>query len=142
MRRYLPAIHRAIAEHGWTASTSGLRSAIEHLAREAAALNTSRDSALGRTPSRAAMQRANEALMKVERALIRPQGLRTRPWFRNLIYVADENNGYANMALPSINEAIRANNAPLTQTEINDLAQRFVLAAQAVADARSALGAP
>jgi len=77
--------------------------------------------------------------MGVERALIRPQGLKTRPWFRNLIYVADENNGYANMALPSINEAIRANDQTLTRSEIEDLASRFDRAAQAVADARAAL---
>ena len=63
--------------------------------------------------------------MQVERALIRPEGLRTRPWFRNLIYVADENNGYANMALPSVNEAIRANDETLTRNEIADLAARF-----------------
>jgi len=75
----------------------------------------------------------------VERALIRPQGLRSRPWFRNLIYVADENNGYANMAMPSINEAIRASDEALTRGEIEDLASRFDRAAQAVVDARSAL---
>ena len=46
--------------------------------------------------------------MQVERALTRPEGLKSRPWFRNLIYVADENNGYANMVLPSVNEAIRS----------------------------------
>jgi len=79
--------------------------------------------------------------MQVERALIRQEGLKSRPWFRNLIYVADENNGYANMALPSINEAIRANDETLTRAEIADLANRFDRAAQAVADARAALGA-
>ncbi|MGH2899001.1 MAG: transferrin receptor-like dimerization domain-containing protein, partial [Solirubrobacteraceae bacterium] len=68
-----------------------------------------------------------------------PEGLRTRPWFRNLIYVADENNGYANMPLPSINEAIRANDETLTRSEIADLASRFERAARAVADARAAL---
>ena len=77
--------------------------------------------------------------MQVERALIRPQGLRSRPWFRNLIYVADENNGYANMAMPSINEAIRASDEALTRGEIEDLAGRFDRAAQALVDARSAL---
>ena len=77
--------------------------------------------------------------MRVERALTRPEGLRTRPWFRSLVYVADENNGYANMPLPSVNEAIRANDARLTTTEVEDLTARFEGAAQAVADARDAL---
>lgn len=139
MRRYLPAIDRAVAQHRWSGSTSALRGAIDRLEREAAAFNSARDSALAGNPSAASMQRANEALLRVERALTRPEGLRTRPWFRNLIYVADEDNGYANMALPSINEAIRANNSSLTEREVADLASRFDQAAQAVADARSAL---
>jgi N-acetylated-alpha-linked acidic dipeptidase len=142
MRRYLPAIERTVSDRRWNASTSALRASIDRLEREGAAFNAARDSTLARAASKSAMQRANAALMRVERSLIRPQGLRSRPWFRNLIYVADENNGYANMALPSINEAIRANDASLTQSEIADLAQRFDRAAQAVADARAALAAP
>lgn len=141
MRRYLPAIDRAVAERHWSASTGALRTAIDRLEREASAFNAARDSALASNPSATSAQRANAALLQVERALIRSQGLRTRPWFRNLIYVADENNGYANMALPSINEAIRANDAALAQSEIADLASRFDRAAQAVTDARAALGA-
>jgi N-acetylated-alpha-linked acidic dipeptidase len=77
--------------------------------------------------------------MQVERALTRPSGLRTRPWFRNLIYVADENNGYANMALPSVNEAIRSADETLTRNEIQDLAAHFDRAAQALTQARTAL---
>jgi len=77
--------------------------------------------------------------MRVERALTRPEGLRTRPWFRSLIYVADENNGYANMPLPSVNEAIRANNENLTRAEIDDLTARFERATQAVTEARESL---
>ena len=124
---------------GEDASTAALRSAIDRFEREGAAFNAARDSALaGSVPSQT-LQRTNRALMQVERALIRPQGLRTRPWFRNLIYVADENNGYANMALPSVDEAIRANDETLTRTELDDLAARFNGAAQAVADARTVL---
>ena len=77
--------------------------------------------------------------MQVERALTRPEGLRTRPWFRNLIYVADENNGYANMAFPSVNEAIRTGDAALTQREIDDLARRFDAASSALDDAATIL---
>ena len=40
-----------------------------------------------------------------------------------------------------MNEAVRANDAALTQSEIADLASRFERAAQAVADARTALHA-
>ena len=64
----------------------------------------------------------------------------TRPWFRNLIYVADEDNGYANMVFPSVNEAMRANDAERTAREIADLAAHFDAAAAALAAARREAG--
>jgi N-acetylated-alpha-linked acidic dipeptidase len=140
MQRYLPAIDRALASHKWNASTSALQAAISGMEQEATAYSAARDRALaaGIMPreQRAAV---NRALLGVERALTRPEGLRTRPWFRNLIYVADENNGYANMVFPSVNEAIRANDERLTATELADLAQRFSAATRAIAAARAAL---
>jgi N-acetylated-alpha-linked acidic dipeptidase len=139
MRRYLPPIERAMADKKWGASLGALRTAIDRLEREGTSFNAARDSALRSTPSNETLQRTNRALMQVERAMTRPQGLRTRAWFRNLIYVADENNGYANMPLPSVNEAIRANDETLTRAEIADLTSRFDQAAQAVAQAREAL---
>ncbi|HEX3865631.1 MAG TPA: M20/M25/M40 family metallo-hydrolase [Gemmatimonadaceae bacterium] len=139
MLRYLPPIDRAVAQRHWAAPTTALRASIDRLEQEATMFNAARDSALAGVVSTATLQRTNQALLQVERAVTRPQGLKTRPWFRNLIYVADENNGYANMALPSINEALRANDEALTKTEIADLASRFDRAARALADARAAV---
>ena len=111
MRRYIAPVDRAIAAHHWTASTSALSTAIDRLAQAAQAFNSARDAALAAGVSSSTAARTNAALMQVERSLLRPQGLKTRPWFRNLIYVADEDNGYANMVFPSVNEAIRANDS-------------------------------
>jgi N-acetylated-alpha-linked acidic dipeptidase len=141
MRRYVSPLDRAIAGRHWNAPTSALSGAIDRLEREGAAFNAARDSALAATVGRQVLERTNRALLQVERSLIRPEGLRSRPWFRNLIYVADENNGYANMALPSVNEAVRSNDEALTRSEIADLAHRFDQASQALADARAALRA-
>ena len=140
MQRYLPAIDRELTIHKWNASTEALRAAISGMEREASAYSAARDRALasGSLP-RERQVAVNAALLGVERALSRPEGLRTRPWFRNLIYVADENNGYANMVFPSVNEAIRANDERLTTQEIADLAQRFEAATRAIAAARAAL---
>ena len=66
-------------------------------------------------------------------------GLRTRPWYRNLIYVADENNGYANMPFPSVNEAIRDDDDELAVRELWDLTRRFDTATRALTQARKAL---
>ena len=142
MQRYVPVMDRQIASRGWNVSTAGLRVAIGRMEREAASLAVARDAALARTPSRSRLRAANAALREVERALIRPSGLRTRPWYRNLIYVADENNGYANMPFPSVNEAIRDDDEGLAVLELTDLAQRFDAATRALTHARTALTAP
>jgi N-acetylated-alpha-linked acidic dipeptidase len=139
MRRYIAPIDNAISGHHWTTSTSALSASIDRLDQAAQAFNSARDAALAGGVATATVARTNAALLQVERSLLRPAGLKTRPWFRNLIYVADENNGYANMVFPSVNEAIRANDAALTQSEIADLAGRFDRAARALDDARAAI---
>jgi len=139
MRRYIAPIERSVSDRKWTVSATTLRAAIDRLEREAAAFNAARDSVLGSSSAPQQFERVNAALLAVERALTRPQGLKTRPWFRNLIYAADENNGYANMVFPSVNEAIRSGDEALAKSELDDLARRFDAAAQAVSDARVAL---
>jgi N-acetylated-alpha-linked acidic dipeptidase len=140
MQRYLPALDRSLSSKSWNASTSALRDAIGRMEREARAFSTARDAMLAKgAPDRARRAAVNAALLGVERALVRPEGLRTRPWYRNLIYVADEDNGYADMIFPSVNEAVRANDQRLTVTEITDLAQRFDRAAEALTAARTAM---
>ena len=140
MRRYVPAIDSAIAKKKWSASTGALGQALDDMEREAGLFSAARAGALvPGTITRERQTAVNSALLGVERALTRPEGLRTRPWFRNLIYVADENNGYANMVFPSVNEAIRANDERLTTSELADLAQRFAAATRAIVAARNAL---
>jgi N-acetylated-alpha-linked acidic dipeptidase len=142
MRGYLPAIDRALAKHSWSGSSKAIADAVERMERAAVEYTATRDAALARgAPPKDVRVRVNRALLRVERALTRPEGLRTRAWYRNLIYVADEDNGYANMVFPTINEAIRAGDAALTRREIDDLATRFDAATRALVDARAALTA-
>ena len=141
MQRYLPALDRALAAKRWSASSAALRDAIAAMETEAVGFTAARDRVLASgTPAPDRLAAVNAALLGVERALVRPEGLRTRPWYRNLIYVADVDNGYANMVFPSVNEALRANDERLTGTEIADLATRFAGATRALASARAALG--
>jgi N-acetylated-alpha-linked acidic dipeptidase len=135
MRRYLPAVDQAIGARKWQTSSSSLSTAFDRMARSATAYAATRDSALTRTLTPQTRAAANAALLRVERSLTRPEGLRTRPWYRNLIYAADENNGYANIVFPSVNEAIRTGDSALTQREIDDLARRFDAASSALEDA-------
>jgi N-acetylated-alpha-linked acidic dipeptidase len=143
MKRYVPGVTKAIGEKGWSTSAAPLATAIDQMEQAATEFNSTRDAALANgTPSKSVRGNTNAALLRVERALTRPEGLRTRPWFRNLIYAADENNGYANMVFPSVNEAIRSGDRALVEREIADLASRFQAATRAIQDATSALGGP
>lgn len=139
MRRYLAPIDRNLQAKGWAGSSAPLAQAIDRMERAALAFAEARDAALraGLAPAR---QRAtNAALLRVERAMTRPEGLRTRPWYRNLIYVADVDNGYGNMVFPSVNEAIRYGDAALFERELADLVQRFDAATAAIEAARTAV---
>ena len=140
MRAYVPRVDSAAKASGWMLDTSALSAAISRMEQAATAFNGARDSVLAHgAPSRDVDVRTNAALMRVERAFTRPSGLRTRPWFRNLIYAADEDNGYANMVFPSVNEAIRAGDHDLAARELADLVTRFDAATHAIDDAAAAV---
>jgi N-acetylated-alpha-linked acidic dipeptidase len=139
VRGFLAPLQRAITHKGWQVSLDSLRLATERMERAAAGFATSRDSILQGLPAKGRLDRANAALLRVERALTRAEGMRTRPWYRNLIYASDENNGYSTMTLPSINEAIRDGDAVRVSHEIADLVSHLDTATQAIADAHAAL---
>jgi N-acetylated-alpha-linked acidic dipeptidase len=50
--------------------------------------------------------RLNQALRGAERALLVPQGLPHRPWFRHVIYAPGEYTGYAAVVIPGVNAAL------------------------------------
>jgi len=139
MRGYLPALDSAFAKGGMPRD-SALAAAIGRMDAAATRFAAARDSVLARgAPAKATAMRANAALLQVERALTREQGLRSRPWFRNLIYAADEDNGYADIVFPSVREALKSGDRALTASETADLAKRFDAAAAALDRATAAL---
>jgi N-acetylated-alpha-linked acidic dipeptidase len=142
MRELSTTAARNIAARHWSdVSTASLDSAIGTMESAASAFNAARDAALARGVSANSRKQANASLMKVERAFVRPQGLPVskREWFRNVIYAADNDNGYANIGLPSINEAVQAGDKSLTVHEIADLAERFRNAAEILTQAARSL---
>jgi N-acetylated-alpha-linked acidic dipeptidase len=141
MRRYLPALDSTFRARGYTAlTTDALRGAIDRMERAGVGMARAREEVLARrVPDRRTLERANTSLRRVERALTRRRGLRSRPWFRGLIYAADENNGYANVVFPSVQEAVRANDRRLAEQELADLATRFLAATDALLNARDIL---
>jgi N-acetylated-alpha-linked acidic dipeptidase len=132
MRRFGAQVERAIADKHWQVSTTSLSAAIGRMEDAAVAFNAARDRALTAQLPTPRLKEINAALLQVERQLTRPEGLATRSWFRNLIYASDENNGYATMVLPSVNEAIRLGNESVVQREVADLASHFDAATRAL----------
>jgi len=65
--------------------------------------------------------RLNQTLIAAERAMLMPQGLPQRPWFRHAIYAPGQYTGYAAVVIPGVNEAIDAKDAPLTGQQLQAL---------------------
>ena len=139
MQRFARQVETSIADKKWSVSAAALTSAIARMEDAAVAFNTARDHALTAQPSQSTLRAVNAKLLQVERELTRPEGLTTRPWFRSLVYASDENNGYSTMVLPSVNEAIRANDQKSVDKELTDLGRRFDAATRVLRDAAAAI---
>jgi len=142
MRRFGSQVDQAIADKKWNVSTAALSAAIARMESAAIAFNTARDRALTAQLAPGTAKQVNASLLETERQLTRSKGLVTRPWFRNLIYASDENNGYATMVLPSVNEAIRAGDQVVVGQELTDLARRFDAATRTLQVATDLLRRP
>jgi len=60
----------------------------------------------------------NRALREAERALLLPNGLPGRPWFRHAIYAPGRYTGYAATVIPGVNEAIDAGDLQATEQQL------------------------
>lgn len=141
MRRYLAPLQRSLATKGWdSTAVRPLADAINGMIAAGRRFEQQRNSALRADLPRGTREAANSALLKVERALARPAGLKRRPWYRSLIYAADIDNGYANVVFPGVSEEIRYGDQQAAKSEIDDLAARFTDATAALDEATRALG--
>jgi N-acetylated-alpha-linked acidic dipeptidase len=78
----------------------------------------------------------NRALRGVERALLLPEGLPHRPWFRHAIYAPGEYTGYAAVVIPGVNEALDKGDAERARQQLAILAAALERAAQALNEYR------
>jgi N-acetylated-alpha-linked acidic dipeptidase len=72
----------------------------------------------------------NRALLGAERALLVPEGLPHRPWFRHAIYAPGEYTGYAAVVIPGVNEALDKGDAERTRQQLAVLAAALDRAAK------------
>jgi N-acetylated-alpha-linked acidic dipeptidase len=76
--------------------------------------------------------RLNQALRRAERALLVPEGLPHRPWFRHSIYAPGEYTGYAAVVIPGVNEALDKGDAERVRQQLEVLTAALDRAAKAL----------
>jgi N-acetylated-alpha-linked acidic dipeptidase len=74
--------------------------------------------------------RLNEILRGAENALLIPEGLPTRPWFKHSVYAPGRYTGYAAVVIPGVSEAIDKRDLARTQEQIAALAGALERAAK------------
>lgn len=74
--------------------------------------------------------RLNQALRGAERALLMPEGLPHRPWFRHAIYAPGEYTGYAAVVIPGVNEALDKGDAERARQQLAVLTSALERAAK------------
>ncbi len=67
-------------------------------------------------------ERLNAKLREAERALLIPEGLPNRPWFRHAVFAPGQYTGYAAVVIPGVNEAIDRGDLRRTEQQIAALA--------------------
>jgi N-acetylated-alpha-linked acidic dipeptidase len=76
--------------------------------------------------------RLNQALLSAERALLVPEGLPHRPWFRHAIYAPGEYTGYAAVVIPGVNEALDKGDVERAHQQLTVLTAALERAAKAL----------
>jgi N-acetylated-alpha-linked acidic dipeptidase len=74
--------------------------------------------------------RLNQLLLDTERALLVPQGLPHRSWFRHAIYAPGEYTGYAAVVIPGVNEALDKGDSERTRQQVEVLTEALERAAK------------
>jgi hypothetical protein len=75
------------------------------------------------------VERLNKILLATERALLLPNGLPRRPWFRHAIYAPADLKGYSASTIPGVNEAIQRGDAATAARQLQELTDALTRAA-------------
>jgi N-acetylated-alpha-linked acidic dipeptidase len=72
----------------------------------------------------------NHVLSATERALLVPEGLPHRPWYKHAIYAPGEYTGYAAVVIPGVNEALDKGDSERARQQLAVLASALERAAK------------
>jgi N-acetylated-alpha-linked acidic dipeptidase len=136
---YVDDIREEAKKSGQKLDFSGLRKQLDLLKNGGAKYDALLDAATGKESLDSSKLNAlNNALIRSERALTRPEGLPNRPWYRHQIYAPGFYTGYGVKTLPGIREAVDSKNWPLAQQETQVLQECLTELNQVVSEAASA----
>jgi N-acetylated-alpha-linked acidic dipeptidase len=79
-------------------------------------------------------EQIDRALASVEQALLAPEGLSGRPWFKHTIYAPGSYAGYAAEVLPGISESLDRNDSAALRQEASSLAAALLRASARLDD--------
>jgi len=85
------------------------------------------------------LRQINQKLIQSERLLISPDGLRDRPWFKNLIYAPGFYTGYGVKTIPGVREAIEQERWKEAESEIVRVAAALTAQAGIISSAAADL---
>jgi N-acetylated-alpha-linked acidic dipeptidase len=150
---YSAEISRAAQEMEKRASEQGIDAnqtkpvieASEKLSEAAAKLSHALQSHAAQIPQASALDsaaafRINRDLVTAEQALLDPEGLRGRTWYKHTIYAPGSYAGYAAEVLPGPNEALDRKDSAVFEAEEKALTQALRRAAAKLDEATKALG--
>lgn len=88
------------------------------------------------------LARVNDALTRIERALLLTDGLPGRPWFKHAVYAPGLTTGYASWPLPGVRQAVLDSDSALLAAQLPALVGRLEAATAAMKNAEEAAGRP
>jgi N-acetylated-alpha-linked acidic dipeptidase len=136
---YVDEIRDEAKKSGQKMDFSGLRKQLDLLKDDGAKYDALLQVASGKESLDGSKLNAlNEALIRSERVLTRPEGLPNREWYKHQIYAPGFYTGYGVKTLPGIREAVDSKNWPLAQQETEVLQQCLTELNQVVNEAVSA----
>jgi N-acetylated-alpha-linked acidic dipeptidase len=101
-----PTVAPPLAEVPPHLNFAPLENATDALAKSAARYAKARQALGGRSLPAETLARVNAGLIRSERVLLLPDGLRRRPWFRHALYAPGTYAGYGAKTMPGAREAI------------------------------------
>ena len=108
----------------WKALDSASAAVAASAARAAQAL----EALAAAPPDSALSNELDRALARIEQALLNPEGLVGRPWYKHTIYAPGSYAGYDAVVMPGISEAIERHDAETAQHEVASLTAALVRA--------------